>query len=148
MSAEVAKANRTGIQQRSPRQIAWRRLKKNKVSMISGYVALFFLVLAFGAPFFTAIFHVNNTNVYPKALGSDGMPTGPWGGVGWKHPFGLEPGVGRDLFGLLVYGSRISFSVAIITSISFVVVGLFLGIAAALIGNPPSVECQFQPRQP
>ena len=123
------------IIQRSPRQIAWRRLKRNKVSLISGGVALFFILLAFGAPLFTKIFGVNNTTIYANTIGAGGLPLGPWGGVSWHHPFGVEPGVGRDLFGLLVYGSRISFSIAIITSVVFVALGLFLGISAGLIGG-------------
>ena len=126
---------RKELAQRSPRQIAWMRLKRNKVSMVAAGVALFFVLIAFLAPLVTKIFNVDNTTVYPNVLGDGGVPKGFGGGISWHHPFGLEPGVGRDLFGLLIYGSRISFSIAILTSIAFVAIGLFLGISAAFIGG-------------
>jgi peptide/nickel transport system permease protein len=135
MSAVEVLPEVSSFAQRSPRQIAWRRLKRNKVALVSACIAIFFLVLAFGAPLITKIFGVDNTTIYPTTIGPDGLPRGAWGGVSWHHPFGVEPQVGRDLFGLLTYGSRISFSIAIITSITFVAVGLFLGISAGLIGG-------------
>ena len=124
MSAVEVLPEASSFTQRSPRQIAWRRLKRNKVALVSAGIAIFFIVLAFGAPLFTKIFSVDNTTIYPTTIGPDGLPKGAWGGVSWHHPLGVEPQVGRDLFGLLTYGSRISFSIAIITSITFVSVGL------------------------
>jgi len=72
--------------QRSPRQIAWRRLKRNKVALVSACIAIFFIVLAFGAPLITKIFGVDNTTIYPTTIGPDGLPKGAWGGVSWHHP--------------------------------------------------------------
>jgi peptide/nickel transport system permease protein len=121
--------------QRSPRQIAWTRLKRNKVALFSGFVALFFLVLAFGAPIWTAIFGVNPKSTYPNVLDSSSLPLHGFNGINWHHPFGFEPGTGRDLFALMLYGSRISFSIAIITSLAFVVIGMILAIVAGLYGG-------------
>ena len=119
---------------RSPRQIAWMRLKRNKVAMISAGVALFFVAIAFLAPVITKILGVDNTTLYLDKL-SQGQPKGAFGGVSLAHPFGIEPGAGRDLMALLLYGSRISFSIALITSITYVGIGLILGITSAYVGG-------------
>jgi peptide/nickel transport system permease protein len=73
---------------------------------------------------------VSSTDIYLEGLDPQGMPTGFGGGISWQHPFGLEPGAGRDVFAMLLYGSRISFSVAIITSVSTIGIGMLLGITA------------------
>jgi peptide/nickel transport system permease protein len=57
------------------------------------------------------------------------MPTGKWGGISLAHPLGLEPGTGRDVFALLLYGSRISFVVAIISTVAAIGIGMLIGIA-------------------
>ncbi len=121
--------------QLSPRQIAWRRLKKNKVALASGIVALFFLILAYGAPLFAGIFHVDPNSRFPDAIDGTGLVKGSFNGMGLHHPFGFEPGTGRDLFALLVYGSRISFTIAIITSVAFAAVGSIFAVIAALYGG-------------
>lgn len=120
--------------QRSPRQIAWIRLKRNKVSIVSGSVAFFFVFIAFAAPLITKLFNVDNTTTYLDQL-VDGQPKGSFGGISLAHPLGIEPGAGRDLLALLLYGSRISFSIAIITSITYIGIGLVLGISSAYIGG-------------
>ena len=122
------------LAQRSPRQIAWMRLKRNKVALVSAVVALFFIAIAFLAPVITGLFHVDNTHLYLDQL-VDGQPKGFAGGISLSHPFGIEPGAGRDLMALLLYGSRISFSIAIITSLTYVGIGLVLGITAAYLGG-------------
>ena len=134
-ASNKAASEQASLIQQSPRQIAWRRLKKNKVAMAGGFVALFFIVLAFGAPIFTAIFHVNPNETYSGVLNDQGVPKGNFNGMSWHHPFGFEQGTGRDLFALLTYGARISFTVAIITSIVYVLLGMVLGIISALFGG-------------
>lgn len=115
---------------RTPQQIAWARFRRNKAGVISGYAVLFFLFLAYGAPLVTRLFGLSSTEIYLEGLDNQGMPTGFGGGISWQHPFGLEPGAGRDVFAMLLYGSRISFSVAIITSVTTIGIGMLLGITA------------------
>lgn len=115
---------------RTPQQIAWARFNRNKTGKISAIVVLFFIFLAYGAPLVTRLFGVSSTETYLEGLDSQGMPLGAGGGISLQHPFGLEPGAGRDVFAMLLYGSRISFSVAIITSITTIGIGMLLGITA------------------
>lgn len=118
------------VVQRTPRQIAWMRFKRNKAAVISGLIALFFILSAFLAPIITRLVGVNPTSTYPDALTKFGMPQGPWGGISLAHPLGVEPGAGRDLLALLLYGSRISFTVALITSVASIGLGMLIGITA------------------
>jgi peptide/nickel transport system permease protein len=115
---------------RTPRQIAIARFRRNKAGMVSLGTVIFFLFLAYGAPLVTAIFGVNSTDLYLTGLDGQAMPMGFGGGISLQHPFGLEPGAGRDVFAMLLYGSRISFSVAIITSVATIGIGMLLGITA------------------
>lgn len=116
------------IVQRTPRQIAWARFKRNRAGVISGYVALFFVLAAFFAPLITRALGLKNGAIYPEELNSQALPKGSFGGVSLKHPLGVEPGAGRDLLTLLLYGSRISFSVAIITTVTSIGLGMLIGI--------------------
>ena len=115
---------------RTPRQISWARFKRNRSAVISGSVALSFVVAAFLAPLITRLVGVNPTTTYLQALTPFGMPAGPLGGVSLAHPLGVEPGAGRDLLSLLLYGSRISFSIALITSVASIGIGMIIGITS------------------
>jgi peptide/nickel transport system permease protein len=117
------------IVQRTPKQIAWGRFKSNKVGVFAGMASLFFILVGFLAPLITRLFHVNNHSRYPKGLNQFAMPIGQYGGISWAHPLGLEPGTGRDVFALLLYGSRISFTVAIISTVAAIGIGMLVGIA-------------------
>ena len=128
MSTTEVKVEQEEIVQRTPRQIAWARFKRNRAGVISGYVALFFLASAFLAPVITHLLGLENGKTYPETLNSIGLPNGKYGGISLAHPLGVEPGAGRDLLTMLLYGSRISFSVAIITSISSIGLGMLIGI--------------------
>ena len=57
---QVEQVEQGGIVQRTPRQIAWARFKRNKAGVVSGYVALFFIVAAFAAPLITKVLGLEN----------------------------------------------------------------------------------------
>lgn len=126
---QVEQVEQGGIAQRTPRQIAWARFKRNRAGVISGYVTIFFLAAAFLAPLITKVLGLENGRVYDGVLDSQGLPVGKFGGISLDHPLGVEPGAGRDLLTMLLYGSRISFSVAIITTFSSIGLGMLIGIS-------------------
>lgn len=117
------------VVQRTPREIAWGRFKRNKVGMFAGGATLFFLACSILAPVITRIFGVDNTTIYAGVLNEFAMPNGAFGGISWSHPLGVEPGVGRDVFALLLYGSQLSFLVAFISTFASISIGMLIGIA-------------------
>jgi ABC-type dipeptide/oligopeptide/nickel transport system permease subunit len=128
--AEVALEDESReIVQRTPRQIAWMRFKRNKVGVYAAIATSFFLIASALAPLITRAFGVDNTTIYDGVLNEFAMPIGPWGGISWDHPLGLEPGVGRDVFALLLYGSQLSFLVAFIATSASIGIGMLIGIA-------------------
>ena len=127
--ASVVENDVVEVAQRTPKQIAWGRFKRNKVGMFAGISAIFFVLTAFLAPVLTKIVGVNARSRYEGTLSGVGMPIGRWGGVSLDHPFGIEPGTGRDVFSLLLYGARISFTVAIIATVASISLGMVIGIA-------------------
>jgi peptide/nickel transport system permease protein len=111
---------------RSPMQLFWRRLRRDKVSM----VALVFIVLLVAVAFFApAIVSIAGTPD-PKTQSSEaldlfGTPTGPSS----EHPFGVDR-LGRDVFSRTVYGSRVSLEVAFIATGIAVLIGVTIGLIA------------------
>ena len=113
---------------RSPRQIAWLRFRRNKVGMAAAGVSLLILLMSVFAPVITALWGLDPDKLNLSVLNKIGVPKLPWGGASWQHPLGLAPGTGRDLFAQLLYGSRISFTVAFLSTFLTLFVGLVLGI--------------------
>ena len=58
------------------------------------------------------------------------MPLGYVGGVSGEHWFGLEPGIGRDIFIRMVYGIRTSLLIALAAALITTGIGVVLGILA------------------
>jgi ABC-type dipeptide/oligopeptide/nickel transport system permease subunit len=132
------------IVQRTPKQIAWARFKRNKVGVYAGCVTIFFLLCSILAPLITRAFGVDNTTIYKGVLDEFAMPIGKWGGISWDHPLGIEPGVGRDVFALLLYGSQLSFLVAVIATTASIGIGMLIGIATGYFkGRVDSVVGRF-----
>lgn len=118
----------TSIVQRTQREIAWGRFKRNKVGVFSAYVAIFFALAAILAPVITRLLGLSSTLTYPSTLNEFAMPNGKWGGMSLAHPLGVEPGAGRDLLSLLLYGSRLSFSIGVLSSVATIGIGMLIGI--------------------
>lgn len=116
---------------RTLRQIAFLRLKHDKVAITCLFILIFIASIAIFAP---AICNV--LNIDPYKFNSDtisdngGLPNGKLGGVSMAHPFGVEPLTGRDILARLLYGSRISLLIAMSAAVITVATGVIIGIVA------------------
>ena len=79
---------------------------------------------------------VNPTDYNSHLINPDStLPDGPWGGISWDHPLGVEPTNGRDVLARILYGAQVSLFIAIAATIVSMVLGLFLGILAGFRGG-------------
>ncbi|WP_176611259.1 ABC transporter permease [Actinomadura sp. WMMB 499] len=122
------------IQGRSLGQIAWMRLRRDKVALTGGGVVILLILIAIFGPFFVQdplAYHQNlidPTYSRPK----DGF----WhSGISGEHLLGVEPGTGRDMLARIVYGARISLLVSFLATLLSVVIGTVLGITAGYFGG-------------
>ena len=131
-AAEIGEGTETDlVEGKSLTQIAWGRLRKDKVAMISLGVIIFIFLAALFAPLITKVLGVDpyepNTDLISS---SGGLPAGPWGGISWDHPLGIEPLIGRDILARLLYGARISLTIAMLSTAVVVILGVVLGTVA------------------
>jgi peptide/nickel transport system permease protein len=121
---------------RSPGQLAWARLRRDRVALVSGATLVFFLLVAAAAPLIEMVYGVGPYEQFQDRLrGSDGLPLGYAGGISGEHWFGLEPRLGRDIFIRLVYGIRTSLFIALVAALVTSVIGVTLGIVAGYLGG-------------
>jgi len=120
------------IEGRSLGQIAWMRLRRDKVAMGGAIFVIFLVVVAIIGPFL-----VQNPDTYhPNLLNPTLLsPNGPFGGISVAHPFGLEPETGRDVLSRIVNGARYSLLIASLATALAVAIGVFFGIIAGYFGG-------------
>jgi peptide/nickel transport system permease protein len=122
---DVLEANEE-IAARSPLQLFWRRLRKDRVAMVSlGFVA-FLVIVAIAAPLIVSILglpgpYIQNINLTDEF----GSPLGPSA----AHPFGVDQ-LGHDVMSRVIYGTRVSLEVGIVGTSIATVIGVSLGIVA------------------
>ena len=116
---------------RTMRQLAWARLRRDRVAVISMFVLVVIVLIAAFGPVISKWIGVNPFDFNTKLLSDAGsMPLGPLGGVSLDHPLGVEPLTGRDILARLLYGTRISLFIALSATLITVVVGTVVGIVA------------------
>ena len=101
----------------------WRRFKKSK----GAYIGLIMLVLIVAflviAPFFVS---------YDQAIAQDPMKI--LATPSSEHPLGCD-GYGRDILARIIYGGRMSLSIALIATITSCIMGSALGAIAGYFGG-------------
>ncbi len=111
---------------RSPLQLFWRRLRKDRVAMAALALIVMLIVMAITAPAIVSLAGTPGPRVQSsEALDVFGSPSGP----SVAHPFGVDR-IGRDIFSRTVYGSRVSLEVALIATGIAVFIGTVIGLLA------------------
>lgn len=115
-----------GVAARSPWQLFWRRLKRDKVAMTALGFILVLLLAAVLAPVIIKIVGTTKPDVRDtEALDEFGLPAGPDA----NHILGVDQ-LGRDVFSRILYGARVSLEVALIGTGLAVIVGTTMGMLA------------------
>ncbi|MBP6063101.1 MAG: ABC transporter permease [Fusobacteriaceae bacterium] len=103
-------------------QDAWRKLKKNRLSIISLYFIIFITLGAIFVPMFSQYTPISNdlmsTNASPSST----------------HWFGTDQ-LGRDLFVRVLYGARYSLAIGFIASFLNLFIGIVYGGTAGYLGG-------------
>jgi peptide/nickel transport system permease protein len=128
----LAGAGAKAIEGRSLGQIAWMRLRRDKVAIAGGIVIIVLILVAIFGPFL-----VQNPTIYHDNLidPTFSRPKGPFGGISLAHPFGVEPVTGRDMLSRVVNGARVSLVIAFLATALAVVIGVFMGVIAGFFGG-------------
>lgn len=123
------------IRGRSPGQLAWRRLRRDKVAMASATVLAIYVLLALFGPLLLRALHITVDQQNSDLLDDFGAPIGRLGGITSAHPFGVEPQLGRDLLGQVLIGMRTSLTIAVIVTLVSTIIGVIAGVAAGFAGG-------------
>jgi len=120
------------IQGRSLGQIAWMRLRRDKVAMAGGVVIIFLILVAIIGPFLVqspTLYHPNLINP------TFSRPNGPFGGISLSHPLGVEPVTGRDMLSRIVNGAGVSLLIAFLATALAVSIGVVMGVLSGYAGG-------------
>lgn len=124
------------IEGRSLGQIAWMRLRRDRVALAGGVTVLLLVAVAIAAPLLVSWFgHPPNEFHSDLIDPTFQRPKGPYGGISLDFPLGVEPVNGRDVFSRIVYGARISLLVAFLATLLSVLLGTLAGIVAGYLGG-------------
>ena len=127
----VAPSTARAIEGRSPWYLAWQRLRRDRVAMISLVVIVLIILMAILAPLATTITgHPVNEQYRDIGLTPDGLPKGPSG----QFLLGTDD-LGRDILVRIAYGARISLLVGVLATVLTVVIGVVVGLAAGYLGG-------------
>jgi ABC-type dipeptide/oligopeptide/nickel transport system permease subunit len=131
MTAVVEALEAPQIQGRSPFALAMRRLRRDKVAMVSLAVIALIVLMAVFAPVFAHLTgHPPNEQYRDTGLTPDGLPRAP-NGTFWLGTDDL----GRDVLVRIAYGARVSLLVGVAATAITVAVGIVLGLAAGFLGG-------------
>jgi peptide/nickel transport system permease protein len=122
----TAEAEVGGIEARTPLELFWRRLREDRVAMVSLGFIIFLVLVAVAAPLIIKLVGARPPNEQStKYLDSFGTPKGP----SKDNVFGADP-LGRDVFSRVLYGARVSLEVAMVATALSVFIGVVAGMFA------------------
>jgi len=120
------------IEGRTPLELAWRRIRRDKVALVSALFIVFLCLVALFAPLVCKLIGQDpyTQDRGPNGLTEDGVPVGPSS----HHWLGTDE-VGRDVLARIIYGARISLEVGLVATAFAVLAGLVVGLLAGYYGG-------------
>jgi oligopeptide transport system permease protein len=107
-------------------QDAWKRLGRNRLAVAGGVVVLIVLLLALAGPW---LVYIHNGFTYETQDLANRLADSSW-----LHPLGTDA-LGRDMLARLLYGSRISLLVGLVSTMVSLVIGVAYGATAGYFGG-------------
>lgn len=129
VTGESSESSAVGL---SPFKLGLQRVRRDRLAVVAFWVVAFYVFIAVFAPILVRILNIDPYALDRQAINDYGLPAGRFGGISWDHPFGVEPGTGRDILGRLMYGARVSLLIGTIGTLLTTTVGVTLGIVAGL----------------
>ena len=136
---------------RSPTQIAFERLRKDKTAIVCSIIVFLLVMAAILAPWICKALSIYPTTASAPYNASDvldfetGLPlNGPPNGGFWAaHPLGLAPTTGVDNLARLLYGLRTDLLIAVTATVLSITVGVVLGLLAGFSHGWPDRIIMF-----
>jgi ABC-type dipeptide/oligopeptide/nickel transport system permease subunit len=122
------------VEGRSPWQLAWIRLRRDRVALVcAAFILLLVLVAIFADMLAHWIGYGPTDQDQEFGITPDGLPVGP----GSHHLLGTD-NLGRDILVRIIFGTRVSLVVGVSAAIAAVVIGVIVGLCAGYLG--PAVD--------
>ncbi|MDQ1712629.1 MAG: peptide/nickel transport system permease protein [Frankiaceae bacterium] len=119
------------IEGRTPLQLAWIRLRRDRVSMAAGVTIILLILMAIFAPVLAHIIgHGPNFQDRVHGLTESGIPTGPTS----RALLGFDA-LGRDILVRIIYGARISLFIGVVSTGISLIIGVVIGLFAGYYGG-------------
>lgn len=117
---------------RSLWEITWGRIRRDRTAIACLWIVVgYYAVALLSRPFIGEGKFFDPVSFDGRSISDNaGAPIGPWGGISWDHPLGVEWGTGRDILGQLVNGLGISLFIATVSTVLVVIIGTVLGIVS------------------
>lgn len=113
----------------------WTRLRRDRWAVAGGIIVIGTTLVALLATPITRLLGHDPYSYDLDVLDASGLPLGGFGGISAAHPFGVEPQTGRDLFAIVVEGTRTSFFIGMGATILSMVIAIVVGITAGYFGG-------------
>ncbi|KAM9864307.1 Glutathione transport system permease protein GsiD [Leucobacter aridicollis] len=112
-------------------------LMRDRAAVFSLAYILLIALVAITAPLLVRLSGWSPYEFDQKAINPDlgGVPLGAFGGISSEHWLGVEPGSGRDIFARVVYGARVSMTIAISATLLTTFLGVVFGLLAGYFGG-------------
>jgi len=122
------------IEGRSLGQIAWLRLRRDKVALGGGVVVLLLILIAIFGPLVLPSPVAEHENLIDPVLSrpKSGILHS---GISSSHPFGIDVPGGRDLMSRVVTGARYSLLIGFLSTLLSTIIGTFFGVIAGYFGG-------------
>lgn len=118
------------VEGRSPWQLAWVRLRRDRMALIcAAFIVLLILVAILADPLANWIGYNSTDQDQEFGITPDGLPVGPGG----RHLLGTD-NLGRDILVRIIFGTRVSLVVGISAAVAAVLIGVIVGLCAGYLG--------------